>query len=167
MKPKAMLLPGLYLIGASSITAGYLLAGSWTILPALLGIGLLFFIARRRSVFQAASVLLVGSFILATVGVVMQLSFTLMLIGCVGALASWDLMLFSQTLKSAENLKDISSLEGRHDQSLAIAVAGGILFSLTAANLALDLPFIVVLLLCAVALGGLYFDVRNIIRNEH
>jgi hypothetical protein len=166
MKPKAILVPGLYLLSASSITAGYLRAGAWMILPTLLGIGLLYFIARRRSVFQTASVLLVGAFILAAVGGLMQLSFTLMLVGCVGALAGWDLMLFSQTVKSAANLEDISLLESRHYRSLAIAIAVGVISSLTAANLALDLPFIVILLLCARALGGVYFGVRALIQDE-
>lgn len=166
MKPKVILLLGVSLLSAGSITAGYLLAGSWMIIPALLGLGLLFFIARRRSIFQAASVLLVGAFILAAFGVLMQLSIALMLIGCVGALASWDLMLFSQTVKGAANREDISLLEGRHYQSLAIAIAGGVIFSLTAEHLALSLPFMVMLVLCAIALGGVYFGVRVLIRDE-
>jgi hypothetical protein len=135
------------------------------ILPALLGMGLLFFIAWRRSAFQAASVLLFGSFILAAVGVVMQLSFTLMLVSCVGALASWDLMLFYQTVKRATNRDDIGLLEGRHYQSLGIVILGGVLLSLTTVNFALDLPFIVILMLCAVALGGVYFGVRVLIQD--
>jgi hypothetical protein len=160
MKPKVVLLPGLYILSATSLTAGYLLAGAWVILPALLGVGLLFIIARRSSEFQAASVPLVGAFILAAVGVLMGLSFVLLVVGCVGALAGWDLMLFSQTVKSAAKREDISLLERRHDQSLAMAVAIGLLFSLTAANLALSLPFIVILLLCALALGGVYMGLH-------
>jgi hypothetical protein len=166
MKPRITLLPGLSLLSTASITAGYLLAGSWMILPALLGMGLLFFFARRRSVFEAASVLLVGAAIFAVVGVMMGLSFTLMLLGCIGALSSWDLMLFSQSLMRATNREDIGLLEGLHYQSLVIAILGGVLFSLTAANFALDLPFIVILMLCAVALGGVYFGVQNIIGVE-
>jgi hypothetical protein len=111
MKPEVLLLPGVSLLSAGSITAGYLLAGSWIILPALLGLGLLFFIARRRSIFQAASVLLVGAFALAAIGVLVQLSLTLMLVGCMAALATWDLMLFSQTVERAAKREAISSLE--------------------------------------------------------
>lgn len=166
MKPKVVTVLGVFLLSAGSITAGYLLAGAWVILTALLGVGLLFIIARRSSEFQAASVLLFGAFILAAVGVLRGLSFVLMVVGCVGALASWDLMLFSQTVKSAAMHEDISLLERRHDQSLAIAVAVGLIFSLTAANLALSLPFIVILLLSALALGGLYFGIRFLSRDE-
>ena len=136
------------------------------ILPALLGIGLLFFIAHRRSVFQSASVLVVGATLLAAVGVVNQLSFPLMLVGCIGALASWDLRLFSQTLDSASNSWDISLLKGRHDQSLVIAITGGFLLSIMTANLTLELPFIVTLVLCAVVLGWIYFGVRAFVRND-
>lgn len=166
MKPKVVLIPGIYLLSAFSFTAGYLLAGAWMILPALLGVGLLFMIARRSSEFQAASVLLVGAFVLAAVGVLMGLSFVLMLVGCVGALVGWDLMLFSHTVKSAAKREEISLLERRHDQSLTIAVAIGLMFSLTAANLALNLPFIVILLLCALALGGVYIGLRAFVGNE-
>jgi hypothetical protein len=89
-----------------------------------------------------------------------------MLVGCVGALAGWDLMLFSQTVKGAVNREDISLLEKRHYQSLAIVIVGGALFSLTAANLRLDLSFIVTLVLCALALGGVYFGVRVLVQGE-
>jgi hypothetical protein len=166
MKPRAFFLPGLFLLSVGTITAGYLLEGIWMVIPALLGVSLLFFIARRRSEFQAGSVLLVGSFILASVGTMMKLSFALMLLGCIGALAGWDLFLFSQTVHSVENQENITLLERRHNQSLAIAISGGVLLSLMTANLTLELPFIVTLVLCAVALGGMYFGVRAFVRND-
>ena len=80
MKGTAILLPVFYLLTASALGAGYLLAGCWMITPVMLARCLLFYIARHRSVDQAASVLLVGSFILASVGTMMKLSFVLMLL---------------------------------------------------------------------------------------
>jgi hypothetical protein len=136
------------------------------VLSTLPGMCLLFLLARRRSDLWAASVLLLGSFILAAIGVMMKLSFSLMLVGCLTALASWDLMQFAQIMNRSENRENIALLEKHHHRSLAIALAGGSLLSLAAANLALELPFIVTLVLCAVALGGVYFGVRVFIRND-
>jgi hypothetical protein len=143
-----------------------MLAGIWMIHPVLAGICLPFVIARRRSLFQPASVLLVGAFCLAVVSVLMQLSFPLMLVANLSALASWDLLLFTQTVKRTETREQISLLEERYHQSLGVAFAGGVLLSHAAANLAFSLPFIAILLLCALVLGGMFFGARALMGNK-
>lgn len=166
MKRTPILLPGLYFLTAASLAAGYLRSRVWVILLFVLTISLLFFVARRRSVDQAASVLLAGAVVLASVGVIIQMSLILMPVGCIGALASWDIMLFSQTTTLVAKRDDFVLLDRRHYWSLAIAIGGGTLFSLTAGNLTLNLPFIMTLVLCAVALGGVYFGTRHIVEIE-
>jgi len=161
-----ILLPVALLISAGSITSGYLVAGYWMVLPALLGMGLLYLLASRGSDFRAASVLLLGSIILSAIGIMARLASSLMLVGSISALAAWDLMLFNQKMRDIEHREGSALLEQYHIRSLAIALAAGCLLSLAAGNITLNLPFAVVLLLCVLAIGGLFLGIHASTRDE-
>jgi hypothetical protein len=161
-----LLLSAALLVSAGSITSGYLVVGYWMVLPALLGMGLLYLLARRGSVFRAASVLLLGAIVLSAIGIMARLALSLMLVGCTSALAAWDLMLFQQKMRDIEDREGRARLEQYHIRSLAIALAAGCVLSLAAGSITLNLPFAVVLLLCTLAIGGLFLGIHVSTRNE-
>jgi hypothetical protein len=85
------------MIAAACLGAGYILGGTWLILPAFLGMALFWVVMKKRSVFWSASGLLVVYVFLAAIGVTVNLSLPLMVIGINASLASWDLTHFSRS----------------------------------------------------------------------
>ena len=77
MKVHSILLVTSLVISNGCLTAGYIIAGFWPIIPVLLAIFLFWLYVRRRSAFWSASILLLASVLLAAIGITIGLSLIL------------------------------------------------------------------------------------------
>ena len=82
------------IISLTSLGVGYILDGNWLIMPAIFVMLILWLITRNRSANWSASRLLFIYVLLAAIGVAVNLSLPLMVIGCTTALASLGIVSF-------------------------------------------------------------------------
>jgi hypothetical protein len=154
------------MIAAACLGAGYILGGYWLILPACLGTALFWVVMKKRSVFWSASGLLVVYFFLAAIGVTVNLSLPLMMIGCTAALASWDLTRFNQGLVGNPLLENKARLEKHHLQSLAMMFGASLSLALISSLFNLRFPFGVIVFLAVIAVGGLTYGIQYVSKKD-
>jgi len=162
MKIHSIYLTICLIITIGCISAGYLSAGHWQILPILLMLVLFWIYAKKRSVFWSASILLVVSVILTAIGIMANLSLGLMIITCAGALLCWELIQFNQSMMI--NSASISNIafEKNHLQSLSIAAFSGLILSFLGSVINLNLPFGVTVFLVLMSIGGILYSMQSI-----
>ena len=153
------------LVSTACLGVGYLLAGHWFALPAMLLAWLLWLAFRNRSPFWAASGVFAAYLALAAAGILLELSLFLMVSVGIASLISWDLLTFTGSPGHAPAKAASSLLETRHLHSLGMAVSGGILASLGAALLDFQISFGLVAVLALLAVGGFVFGVQNILKS--
>jgi len=143
------------IISTACLGAGYILAGYWLILPAFLVMVFFWIFAKNQPVFWSASSLLVFFVILAAVGIIIDLSFILMIVACIAALVSWDLMLFNQSLVGNSDRVTNASLDRYHLYSLALAVLTGLTLALMSSYINSQFPFWLIVILVVLVMGCL------------
>ncbi|MBN1668681.1 MAG: hypothetical protein JW862_16425 [Anaerolineales bacterium] len=157
MKLRSLLLTLSLLLAAGCLSAAYLLAGYWQIIPILLLLALLWGFTCSRSRFWAASSLLIAFVILAAYGALNDLWLPLIILACTGALAAWDLLQFDPPAAG-------DALESQHLRALAGAIVAGLLLALFSASLNLHLSFGVIVILVLIAIGGIFYGIQAIIK---
>lgn len=159
MKTHSTLLIICLVISLGCLGAGYLLAGYWLIFPAFIVAGLFTYFSRKRSVFWSASGLLLACVLLAAIGMLMELSVTLMIVACSAGLAGWELLLFTREM-AAIKVRANPAFEKGHLFSLGLAAFAGLALALGSAAIDLQLPFCITAVLALAAMGGLVFAAR-------
>lgn len=160
MRIHAILLNACRVMSLGSLGAGYILGGYWLILPVFLAMGIFWLIMNRHSPFWSAASLLLIDVALAVIGVTLNLSIYLLVIGCTAALAGWDLTHFRYTMIDNPPLGADVRLERSRLQSLAAAVFTGLVLALIGLYINLQFSFGVMVLLVLMAMGGLTFGAQ-------
>ena len=155
-----------FMIAAICLAAGYVWGGYWLIFPAFLAMILFWLVMKRKSFFGAASSLLLVYVFLAAIGVIANLSLSLMVIGCTTALASWDLAHFNHGMGGNPLFEAKESLEKHHMQSLAVMYGASLLLALISSYINLQFPFGVMVFLVLVAMGCISYGLQYIKRNR-
>ena len=165
MKIHSILLNVCLVMSAGCLGAGYILGGYWLIMPILLAMAIFWLIMKRRSLFWSASSLLLIDVALAIIGVTLNLSIYLMVVGCTTALACWDLTHFRHTMIDKPPLGDVR-LEKYRLQSLATAAFTGLFLAFISSYINLQFPFGIMVFLVLMALGCLVYGVQYLVRNR-
>lgn len=160
MKVHSIVLIACRVMSLGSLGAGYILSGYWLILPVFLVMGIFWLIMNRHSRFWPASSLLLIDVALAVIGVTLNLSIYLMVIGCTTALACWDLTHFKHTLIYNPPQGTDARLEKYRLQSLAAAAFTGLVLALISSYINLQFSFGVTVLLVLTAMGFLTFGAQ-------
>jgi hypothetical protein len=140
----------------------YMREGRWWILAVLAAMSIFWLAMKRWSLFGSASALLLIYLAAAATGVLTNLPVPLLVTGCTFALVSWDLALFSEKMETNPSSPLAALMERAHLRSLAGACGGGLLLALLSTAIHVDLPFIIVLLLVLLAVGGVVFGLRTL-----
>jgi len=154
------------LLSATCLIIGFGLGRYWEILFIIPAIIVYWYFTRKTSLEFVLSILLVSYIILAVLGLLIQLSPYLMMIGCSLALISWESTLFSTKVSDASGLfrQNSQSLETLHIRDLLIVISIGLLLGLMGLNFSLHLPFGVVAILALLAICGFYRGLRFLIK---
>ena len=166
MKSYSMLIVTCLLISSGCLAAGYILSGYWLILLAFPLMLIAWLLTYKRSMYGSASILLSGYVILASVGIIAEVSTALMIIACTTALVSWDLLQVNQSASGYPPGKTNGLLEKSHLNSLALAASAGLILSLLSANIKLQFPFVVIAFLVLTALGSLIYSMQYIVNKK-
>ncbi len=138
------------------LVGGFGLKGYWAILIVFPALAVYGWLLRKNSPRISASILFFIYVILATVGLLKNISPYFMLIGSSSALAAWESFLFLLNFQGAGVESADPRLERSHNRDLALAIGSGCLLSLLGLNLYIRLPFGVVAVLALLAVYGLY-----------
>jgi len=167
MMIRSIILTVCLIITTVCLGAGYILAGYWLILPVFLAMLLFWIFTKNQPVFITASSLLVVFVILAVIGITADLSLILMIVACIAALVSWDLMQFNQGLVGNSLHKTNASLENNHLYSLGLAAFAGLTLALISSYINMQFPFVLILLLVLTTVGGLIYGMQYILKKKH
>ena len=154
-------------ISALCLGAAYMPGRYWLIIPVLLVVILIRRITKKWPPFWISSGLLAVYIFLAAMGVAVNLPLQPILLGCVTALAGWELAGFERTMAGNSCPETGLPLEKHHLQSLAATSAAGLSLALISSYLDLDYPFGVTALLALMAMGGLTFGVQYLMEKKH
>jgi hypothetical protein len=154
------------LLSATCLMIGFGLARYWEIVFIIPAIIVYWYFARKTSLEVVLSILLVAYIFLAVLGLLIQLSPYLMMIGCSLALVSWESALFSIKVSDGSGLfrQNYQPLETLHMRDLIIVTSIGLLLGLMGVNFHLHLPFGVVAILALLAIYGFYRGLRFLMR---
>ena len=164
MKVHSIILNFCLVTSAGCLGAGYILGGYWLIMPIFLAMATFWVIMKKHSLFWSASSQLMVYVVLATIGVTLNLSIYLMVVGCTTALACWDLTHFRDTMIDNPPFGTDARLERYRLQSLATAVLTGLFLALISMYINLQFPFGVTTLLVLMAMGCLVYGVQYLVR---
>lgn len=169
MKLHTVLLSLCVLLAFACLSLGYGLTGRWLIMLALPALAAFWLATHKQSGFWAGSAVLALYIGLAAVGVALGVSAPLMAVGCICALAGWDLSdpRGHATLGAAS--EQATPLE--RERLRLLAVMAGLSLALVAltALVQLRLPFGVIALAALVAVGCTLYGVQLVRRaaREH
>jgi len=144
-------------ISAACLATGYAMTGQGVaVVIALLTLPL-WLLARQRPATVPPSVALAASVSIGATGLLTGAPSFLMILGATLALASWDLVLWDQTLtdNSISSAQTLALFETKHYQSLALALAPGLLIAIAGPLIHVQLPFMGLVLLVILALFSL------------
>jgi len=154
------------IISTGSLGAGYILAGYWQILPVFFLLALMWILSKKQPVFWPASGFLFVYVILSAIGVIINLSLGLMIVGCIAALASWDLVQFNRSMAETSLASTDPLLEKYHLSSLVVASALGLVLALVGSSISLRLPFVVILALVLIGMGCLLYGTKTLMKRK-
>jgi len=146
--------------------AGYAPVAFWLIMAVLLVMIFFWRVTKGRSAFWSASALLLVYIFLAILGVTVGLSLTLMVVGCIAALACWDLTHFDQAVAGGTPPGITVQLEKDRLRSLLVVSGASLLLVIISGYINLKFPFGVMVLLVLTAVGSLLYVVRLISRKN-
>jgi hypothetical protein len=166
MKTRSLILNISLIISTGCLAAGYLLAGFWLVVPALILLVASWVLASQRPIFWLSALSLVGSVVLAATGVAFDFSPILMVIASTATLVSWELIQFKHNTTKSTLAVHNSLLEKFHLRSLVSAASAGLVLALLATFINLRLPFGIVVLLVLVTIGGLVYSMQAIMKKK-
>jgi hypothetical protein len=150
------------LICSASLATGFAMAGQGTVFT----IGLLAYLAWLLSCIRPATlppgIPLALSVGIAVAGASAWAPALPMIVGATFALASWDLILFNQSLagKSNSSSETVSKYEHRHLQNLLLILVLGLSATLAGRMISATIPFAGMILLACIALFSLDLVLR-------
>ena len=143
------------IVSVFCLVAGYSIPGQWIgALAAILMVPAWLF-ARKYPDSWPPYICLLASICLAVVGKLTGAVPLLMIFGSGFTLAVWDLLFLDAALGSNSSGEQTRQYENKHLQSLALALGFGLSVSFLGRLLILQIPFLVLVILIAVALFGL------------
>ena len=167
MKSRSMLTLTCLAISSGCLAAGYILSGYWQIFLVFPLMLIAWLLTYKRSTYLSASILLSGYVILASIGIIAELSSTLMIIVCTTALISWELLQDNQRVSGYPLGETNGALKKYHLNSLALAASAGLTLALIGANITLQIPFVVTAFLVVLALGSLIYSMQYTVNKKH
>lgn len=160
MKSTSLLLYLSLIVSTAALVAGYGLSGLWWIVPVVLVILLILIFAGKNFAERTAAWFLYSYVALAAVGTVIELPKIWMLVACVAALISWDLLQFRQEARVSVSTSGTALFERYHLQSLWLAIAAGILLASLSGMLRIRISFISAAVLALIAVICLSYGMR-------
>ena len=160
MKAHTLTLNASFIISAGCLLAGYVMGGYWQVIPVFAGMAIFWIATRKKSPFWAASALLLVLVALAAAGVMLKLTFWMMLAGVSGALVWWDLRHFQESAADIPADESRAVLEGDRLRSLGAVIVIGLLAAILGSSISLRLPFLVMVALALLALAGLMYGLQ-------
>jgi hypothetical protein len=149
-----------------ALVAGYAMGGLWTWTLFILGLAALWLLGQRRGLKWVTSLELLLYIGLAAVGLWQQLTFSLMLLGIIAALAAWDIESFHQRMEGIERVDQREGLERKYLQRLLIVDGAGALLAVAAVSFTVSFSFGSALLLGLLAVVGLSRTIRYLRRES-
>jgi len=135
------------------------------VIPVLLVMTIFWITTRKKLAFWSASGLLLIYVALAAIGVMINLPISMMVLGCISALACWDLTHFRQSMVDIPSNESQVLLERDRLQSVAAVVFTGLLLTSLSSPISLQLSFIATVFLVLLAVGcltcGLLYSRNN------
>ncbi len=138
-----------------ALVTGYAIGGYWIWTLPILGLAVLGLLGQRRGLKWAASMELLLFVGLAVIGIRQALSFGLMLLGMIAALAAWDIDHFQQRMEDVVRVDQREDMERKYLRRLLIIETSGALLAFTAVSLTVTFSFGSALLLGLLAVVGL------------
>ena len=135
-----------------ALVAGYAIGGLWIWTLPILGLAALWLLGQPEWISSLELLLFVG---LAVIGMWQELPFGWMLLGIIGALATWDMENFQQRMGVVESVEHRELMERKYLQRLLIIEGSGAIFTLAAVSLTVNFSFGSALLLGLLAMFGL------------
>jgi hypothetical protein len=166
MKSHSVLILTCLVISSGCLVTGYILSGYWQIFLAFPLMLIAWLLTYKRSTYLSASILLSGYVILASIGIIAELSSTLMIIACTTALISWELLQDNQSASGYPPGETNGALKKYHLNSLALAASAGLTLALIGANITLQSPFVLTAILVLLALGSLIYSMQYIVNKK-
>jgi hypothetical protein len=137
------------------LTIGYGIVGKWIGTAIAISIGLAWLPARKYPASGLPFICLAASVCLAVAGQLIGSPPLLMICGSGFALAVWDLVFLNDALGRDSSGVQTRLYEGKHLQSLALALGSGLLVASIGRLLNFQIPFIVMILFVALVIFGL------------
>lgn len=154
-------------ISTGCLTVRYIFAGYWQIVMLFPLLLIFWLLIHKRSIYLSASIFLIGYVILAAVGIMLEFPVGLMVIACVAAMVSWELLLFDQSNAGTSLDKSNFLREKYHLTSLALTASVGLTVALISANVSLRIPFVVVVFLVLIFMGCLIYGVQFVAKKKY
>ena len=162
MKLHSIILNVSLLISACCLGAGYVLGGYWLIAVISFVATIFWLFTKTRLSFLSVSSLLSIYVVLAAIGVIVNLSIPLMILGCTAALVAWDLIFLDQSMVDNSPYETKVPLERYHLQSLAVAISASLLLTFISSYLNLQFQFGVMIFLAVAAVGFITYGLQRI-----
>ncbi len=163
MVMKSSSLPGIItpVLAIGCLTAAYIAAGYWVILPAVAAMVIFWIAIRKTQSFWSASSLLAVYVVLAIAGILLKAPVVLIVPGCIAALAAWDLMDLKASTAGAAPAGGSRVLAQRRLQALGTASGVSLLLATASLVFRIHLPFGVLVLLALLVVGCLTYIVQR------
>jgi hypothetical protein len=142
-------------VSALCLAAGYGISGQWVGVLVAIITGLAWLLARKYPASWLPLLCLLMTVGLAVAGRLTGSPPFLMICGSGVALAVWDLLFLDVALGSHSSGEQARQYEGKHLQSLALALGSGLLVTFLGRLLNLQIPFVLLMLFIALAIFAL------------
>lgn len=150
------------LASIACLALAYVPTGDWLVLLVIPAMLLFWVLTKKRSAFWPASSLLTVYVLLALMGVTRHTPLLLLVIGCVFALAGWDLNDLSLGTVGQGPRGAGAELEMRRLQSLALMTGISVALAAVSLWLRLQLSFGAIVLLVLLVTGCLLYTVHHL-----
>ena len=155
MAPRKVFLIACLAASALSLAAGYGITRQWIGAVIAVLIAPLWLLARKYPASGLPLFCLLASVCMAVVGQLIGSPPLLMILGSGIALAAWDLLLLDVALGKNSSGEQTRQYEHKHLQSLVLALGSGLFMACLGRLLALQVPFVLLVLLVGLAVFGL------------
>jgi hypothetical protein len=143
------------IIAASTLIAAYGLGGLWLPGALILLLGALWILGQRADWRWLSWLMMILFAITAAVGILLDLTPVLLVVGLIAALSAWDLDEFAHQLRCVDVVEQEQALRRRHLRRLLAADGFGLLFAILALSIQVNLSFGLGVVLGLLALIGL------------
>lgn len=151
MAPRKIFFAACLFVSSLCLAAGYGLASQWVGTVLAVMTGLTWLLARKYPASGLPFICLLASVCMAVVGRLTGSPSLLMICGAAVALAVWDLLLLDVALEGNSSDEQTRRYENEHIQSLVLALGSGLVVVVLGSLIILQIPFVVLVLLVALA----------------